>query len=69
MHGRSSLRAKFAAGGYQVPKTFKQLVALSNAMVADGKTPWCNYIGSDSVTGWMGTDWVEDLVLGHTTGA
>lgn len=60
--------SEFAAGGYAVPKTFKQLVALSNAIVADGETPWCTYIGSGTVTGWVGTDWVEDLVLGHKTG-
>lgn len=54
----------FAANGYQVPETFDELVALSNTMVADGHTPWCNYMGSGSATGWVGTDWVEDFLLG-----
>ena len=55
---------RFAAEGYDVPETFDELVALSDMMVADGNTPWCNYIGSGFATGWVGTDWVEDLVLG-----
>jgi alpha-glucoside transport system substrate-binding protein len=33
-------------------------------MVADGEFPWCNYIESGFATGWVGTDWIEDLVLG-----
>jgi alpha-glucoside transport system substrate-binding protein len=54
----------FAANGYQIPETFAELVALSDAMVTDGMVPWCNYIESGFATGWLGTDWVEDLVLG-----
>jgi alpha-glucoside transport system substrate-binding protein len=56
--------AEFAAAGYETPETFNELVALSDRMVADGETPWCNYIESGFGTGWMGTDWVEDLLLG-----
>ena len=55
--------AWFDARGYAIPQTFAELVALSDQMVADGETPWCNYIGSGFATGWMGTDWVEDLLL------
>ena len=55
--------AEFAASGYQVPETFAELIALSDAMVANGQTPWCAYMGSGQATGWMGTDWVEDLLL------
>ncbi|MCP3987930.1 MAG: carbohydrate ABC transporter substrate-binding protein [Actinomycetia bacterium] len=54
----------FAADGYQIPQTFAELVALSDQMVADGRTPWCNYIESGFATGWVGTDWIEDLLLG-----
>ena len=55
--------AEFEAEGYQVPETFDELVTLSNDMVADGETPWCNYMESGFATGWVGTDWVEDLLL------
>lgn len=54
----------FAASGYTVPATFDELVALSDQMVADGRTPWCQYMESGFATGWLGTDWIEDLVLG-----
>jgi alpha-glucoside transport system substrate-binding protein len=58
----------FAANGYSAPETFDELVALSDAMVADGMVPWCNYIESSDETGdhtgWLGTDWIEDLLLG-----
>jgi alpha-glucoside transport system substrate-binding protein len=53
----------FAANGYAIPQTFTELVALSDQMVANGQNPWCNYIGSGFATGWIGTDWVEDLLL------
>ncbi len=56
--------AEFEAAGYAAPETFNELVALSDSMVADGRTPWCNYIESGFATGWIGTDWVEDLLLG-----
>jgi alpha-glucoside transport system substrate-binding protein len=55
---------EFAASGYSIPETFNELVALSDRMVADGLVPWCNYIESGFATGWVGTDWVEDLLLG-----
>jgi alpha-glucoside transport system substrate-binding protein len=54
----------FDAAGYDTPSSFAELVALSDQMLADGETPWCNYIESGGDTGWMGTDWVEDLLLG-----
>lgn len=56
--------AVFAAAGYAIPETFDELVALSDQMVTDGHVPWCNNIESGFATGWVGTDWVEDLLLG-----
>jgi alpha-glucoside transport system substrate-binding protein len=56
--------AEFAAMGYAIPQTFAELVALSDQMVANGQTPWCNYLESGPATGWLATDWVEDLLLG-----
>ena len=31
---------KFEAGHYAIPKTWSQLIALSKAMIKDGKQPW-----------------------------
>ena len=56
--------AVFAAQGYAIPETFTELIALSDQMVADGRVPWCNYMESGAATGWLGTDWIEDLLLG-----
>jgi alpha-glucoside transport system substrate-binding protein len=53
----------FADAGYEVPQTFEDLQALTEKMVADGKTPWCIGLGSGGATGWPATDWVEDLML------
>jgi alpha-glucoside transport system substrate-binding protein len=32
-------------------------------MIADGFTPWCLGMESFGATGWVGTDWVEDIIL------
>ena len=54
----------FEANGYDVLETFDELIALSDSMVADGRTPWCAFMESGGATGWVGTDWIEDLLLG-----
>ena len=51
--------AEFEAAGYTIPTTFDELVALCDRMVADGRTPFCNYIGSGPATGWVGTDYTR----------
>lgn len=53
----------FEAAGYEVPTTFDELIALSDQIVADGSTPWCIAIETGPGTGWLATDWVEDLML------
>ena len=59
--------SRFAEAGYEVPETWGDLIALSDQMVADGKTPWCFGIESGGATGWPVTDWVEELMLRTTT--
>jgi alpha-glucoside transport system substrate-binding protein len=56
-------RREFEAAGYTVPQTWDELLALSDQIVADGGTPWCIGIESSGATGWVGTDWVEDIML------
>lgn len=53
----------FAAKGYTVPTTWAELEALSDRIIADGGTPWCMGMESGQATGWVGTDWVEDILL------
>jgi len=53
----------FADAGYKVPKTWDELIALSDKIVADGKAPWCIGLESGAASGWPGTDWIEDIML------
>lgn len=55
--------AAFAAAGYEVPQTWDEMMALTDRIVADGGTPWCLGLESGDATGWVGTDWVEDIML------
>ena len=58
----------FEKNGYQIPKTWDDMLAFSDRLVAEGKTPWCLGMESGDATGWVGTDWVEDIML-RTAGA
>jgi alpha-glucoside transport system substrate-binding protein len=54
----------FAAAGYEVPKTWDELVALSDKIVAAGSHPFCVSAGGPgTATGWELTDWVEEVLL------
>jgi alpha-glucoside transport system substrate-binding protein len=56
-------KAAFAREGYNVPQTWDELMALSARIAAGGTAPWCIGIESGAATGWVGTDWVEDILL------
>lgn len=58
----------FEAGGYTIPTTWDELLALSQQLADDGITPWCIGIGSEAATGWPATDWTEDILV-RTAGA
>ncbi len=49
--------------GYEAPESIDELNALTEQIKADGGTPWCMGIESDTATGWPATDWFEDLVM------
>ena len=53
----------FEARQYTIPTTWDALITLSDRMVGDGRTPWCIGIESGPATGWVLTDWVEDVLL------
>lgn len=57
----------FGEAGYQIPQTWDELIALSDRMVADGHTPWYAPMESGAATGWVGTDWIEDIMLRTTS--
>jgi alpha-glucoside transport system substrate-binding protein len=60
--------AAFETAGYAVPTTWDELVALSDKIVADGSNPWCTSIEHGDASGWVATDWLEDIIL-RTAGA
>jgi alpha-glucoside transport system substrate-binding protein len=51
------------AQGFQVPKTWDELMSLSQRMAGTGTTPWCEGLESGAASGWAGTDWLEDIVV------
>jgi len=51
------------AAGYQPPKTLDELYALGDQIKQSGITPWCMAWNADQATGWVGTDWIEQMVL------
>jgi alpha-glucoside transport system substrate-binding protein len=53
----------FEAKNYTVPKTWDELIALSDKIVADNSKPWCVGFESGGATGWPATDWMEDIML------
>ena len=54
---------EFEEAGYTVPETWDELLALSDQIVADGGTPWCIGMEDGPATGWIATDWMEDIML------
>ena len=57
----------FEASGYAIPQTWDELMTLSDQILADGDTPWCVGLGSGAATGWVATDWMEDIMLRTTS--
>ncbi|HSJ44481.1 MAG TPA: extracellular solute-binding protein [Euzebyales bacterium] len=53
----------FRDAGLDPPATWRALLVLTDRMEATGTVPWCLGMEASGATGWMGTDWVEDLVL------
>lgn len=53
----------FQAAGYQIPTTWDELLALTERIAGEGKTPWCIGLESGTASGWPATDWIEDIVL------
>jgi alpha-glucoside transport system substrate-binding protein len=52
------------AAGYQTEVgSIDDLNQLTDEIKADGNTPWCMGIESDTATGWPATDWFETLIM------
>lgn len=58
----------FDEAGYEIPQTWEELLSLTDQIAQDasgdaGRAPWCIGIESSGATGWVITDWIEDLML------
>ena len=55
--------AEFEKRGYAIPATWDEMIALADQILADGMTPFCFGMYSNGATGWLATDWMEDIML------
>ncbi|MBL1127366.1 MAG: carbohydrate ABC transporter substrate-binding protein [Chloroflexi bacterium] len=60
-------KAAWDAAGYEIPETWEELMALTEEIAADGDTAWCIGIESGAATGWVATDWTEEMMLRTTS--
>jgi alpha-glucoside transport system substrate-binding protein len=56
-------KQEFEEAGYEPAETWDELLALTEQIKEDGTTPWCIGIESGGATGWVATDWMEDIML------
>ncbi|MEU8330445.1 extracellular solute-binding protein [Micromonospora sp. NPDC048839] len=49
------------------PRTWDELVELTKSKIGEEQVRWCLAMSSQSVSGWPGTDWIEDILL-HQSG-
>lgn len=60
-------KAQFEAAGYEIPETWDELMKLTQTIADDGDTAWCIGIESGAATGWVVTDWIENIMLRTTS--
>lgn len=60
-------KKSFDAAGYAVPTTWEELLAVTEEIAADGDPAWCIGIESGAATGWVATDWIENILLRTTS--
>ncbi len=53
----------FEKAGYKVPTTWTELQALTKSMESSSASPWCVGMESGGATGWVATDWLENIML------
>jgi len=58
---------EFAVKGWETPKTWRELVSLSDRIVAEGKVPWSMAVESGGASGWPASDWIQEIFL-HESG-
>jgi len=54
---------QFTANGYTIPKTWTDLIALSDKIASSGKFPWAMGVESGAASGWSACDWIDQIYL------
>ncbi|GGO19323.1 ABC transporter substrate-binding protein [Micromonospora parathelypteridis] len=55
--------AELAKLGENPPQTWEELVSQTQRIAGGQQTPWCLGMSAPPVSGWPGTDWIEDILL------
>ncbi len=53
----------FKAQGYQIPRTWSELIALSDQIAQSGHYPWSLGIENATASGWPAADWIAEIYL------
>lgn len=53
----------FEDEGIEIPENADQMSAISERLARKGKTPWSIGLESGAASGWVGTDWLENIFL------
>jgi alpha-glucoside transport system substrate-binding protein len=56
----------FQAKGYNVPKSWDDLMNLQSTIKGSGTTPWCITVNSGAASGWPASDWLKEIVLSQS---
>lgn len=54
---------QFQAMNLTIPKTWQDLITLSNKLAGGGKFPWAMGVESGASSGWPASDWVDQIYL------
>lgn len=57
----------YDAAGYPIPTTWDELMDVTQQIADDGDTAWCIGMESGVATGWVATDWTEEMMLRTTS--
>jgi alpha-glucoside transport system substrate-binding protein len=57
---------QFQKNGYQIPKTWSDLITLSNKIASSGKYPWSMGVSAAAASGWPAADWIDEIYLNQS---
>ncbi|HLY32038.1 MAG TPA: ABC transporter substrate-binding protein [Ktedonobacterales bacterium] len=59
---------QFNANHYTIPKTWSDMISLSNSIAGSGKYPWSMGVSSQAASGWPAADWIAQIFLNQSGG-